>query len=417
MLRWKRFAEPVLLRQHSSFPGTIPGCGSSKTAALIKRSKSKMARRQNRINAAYYRGGTSRGLIFKRSDLPKDQNNWGPIFCGALGSPDPNGRQLDGLGTGIGSLSKICVVEPSNREDADIDYTFVQIGIKDGAVDYSSNCGNMSSAVGPFAVESGMVPAESDGEATVRIFNTNTKKLIKSRFQVRDREAVADGPLAIAGVAGTGAKVELAFVNPAGSRTGKLLPTGRTRDVFDGISASCVDVGNPCVFVQARELGVDGAILPEEAEAHPDLVSRLEYLRRKAAVAMGLAPDEASVPDAAPKILMVSPPSPYSTLSGEKLSGDSTDLIIRSLSGMGFHRALQITASLATAVAAKINGTVVAANLVKKTVDADGIILGHPSGTLLVTAKFDAEGSVSEATVFRTARRIMEGQVFWRGVR
>jgi 2-methylaconitate cis-trans-isomerase PrpF len=150
------------------------------------------------------------------------------------------------------------------------------------------------------------VPAESDGEVTVRIFNTNTNKLIKPRFQFRDQEAVVDGPLAIAGVTGTGAKIELAFVNPAGSRTGKLLPTGQALDEFDGISASCVDVGNPCVFVQATDLRVDSTILPEEAEAHPDLVSRLEYLRRKAAVAMGLAPDEASAPEAASKILMVS---------------------------------------------------------------------------------------------------------------
>ena len=376
-----------------------------------------MAGRQNRITAAYYRGGTSRGLMFKRCDLPENQNDWGPIFCGALGSPDPNGRQLDGLGTGIGSLSKICVIEPSERDEADVDYTFVQIGVKDGAIDYSSNCGNMSSAVGPFAIDSGMVPAGSDGETTVRIFNTNTNKLIKCRFQVRDGEAVADGPLAIAGVAGTGAKIELAFVNPAGSRTGKLLPTGKVLDEFNGIKASCVDVGNPCIFVQAEDLGVDGIILPDEAEAHPDLVSRLETLRRKAAVAMGLAPDEASVPEAAPKILIVSQPSPYLTLSGEKLNGDSTDLIIRSLSGMGFHRAVQITASLATAVAAKMEGTVVAANLAKKAVDADGITLGHPSGTLLVTAKFDAKGAVGEATVFRTARRIMEGQVFWKGIK
>lgn len=374
-----------------------------------------MASKQNRINAAYYRGGTSRGLMFRRSDLPKNQNDWGPIFCGALGSPDPNGRQLDGLGTGVGSLSKICVIEPSEREEADVDYTFVQIGVKDGAVDYSSNCGNMSSAVGPFAVDCGMVVPDSDGETTVRIFNTNTNKLIKSRFQVRDGEAVADGPLAIAGVAGTGAKIELAFANPAGSRTGKLLPTGRARDHLDGVEVSCVDVGNPCVFVQAKEMEVDGRILPDEAEAHADLVSRLERLRRKAAVAMDLAPDAASVPEAAPKILMVSPSSPYSTLSGEKLRDDSTDLVIRSISGTGFHRAVQITAALATAVAAKIQGTVVAANLAKKPVNADGITLGHPSGTLLVTAKFDAEGCVSEATVFRTARRIMVGQIFWKG--
>ena len=139
--------------------------------------------------------------MFKQSDLPENPNDWGPIFRGALGSPDPNGRQLDGLGTGIGSLSKICVIAPSEREDADVDYTFVQIGVKDGAVDYSSNCGNMSSAVGPFAVDCGMVSAKFDGETQVRIFNTNTNKLIKSKFQVLDGEAVADGPLSIAGVA------------------------------------------------------------------------------------------------------------------------------------------------------------------------------------------------------------------------
>jgi 2-methylaconitate cis-trans-isomerase PrpF len=353
--------------------------------------------------------------MFKQSDLPENPNDWGPIFRGALGSPDPNGRQLDGLGTGIGSLSKICVIAPSEREDADVDYTFVQIGVKDGAVDYSSNCGNMSSAVGPFTVDCGMVSAKFDGEKQVRIFNTNTNKLIKSKFQVLDGEAVADGPLSIAGVAGTGAKIELAFVNPAGSRTGKLLPTGRVLDDFDGIKASCVDVGNPCVFVRAADLGVDGTILPDEAEAHPDLVRKLEKIRRMAAVTMGLATDEASVPEAAPKILMVSPPSSYSTLSGKKLSAESTDLVVRSLSGMGFHRALQITASLATAVAAKTEGTLVAATLAQSSVDADGITLGHPSGTLLVAAKFEAEGSVSEVTVFRTARRIMEGQVFWKG--
>ena len=353
--------------------------------------------------------------MFKRSDLPANQNDWAPIFRGALGSPDPNRRQLDGLGTGMGSLSKICVIEPSEREEADVDYTFVQIGVKDGAVDYSSNCGNMSSAVGPFTVDCGMVPADFDGQTTVRIFNTNTNKLIMSRFQVRDGEAVIDGPLAIAGVSGTGAKIELAFVDPAGSRTGKLLPTGQALDEFDGIKASCVDVGNPCVFVQAAELDVDGTILPDDAELHPHLVSRLENLRREAAVAMGLATNQASVPEAAPKIVMVSPPSPYSTLSGERMRANSVDLVVRSLSGLGFHRAVQITASLAIAVAAKMNGTVVAANLAPSPVDVDGITLGHPSGTLLVTAEFGADGSVSKASVFRTARRIMEGQVFWRG--
>ena len=415
MLQGKGIAKLQLRRQHFSCIFTPYQYVNQTTGLIVQRGMATVSGRQNRIPAAYYRGGTSRGLMFKQSDLPENRNDWGPIFRGALGSPDPNGRQLDGLGTGIGSLSKICVIAPSEREDADVDYTFVQIGVKDGAVDYSSNCGNMSSAVGPFAVDCGMVPVKFDGETQVRIFNTNTNKLIKSRFQVLDGEAVTNGPFSIAGVAGTGSKIELAFVNPAGSRTGKLLPTGRVLDDFDGIKASCIDVGNPCVFVQAADLGVDGTILPDEAETHPDLVRKLEKLRRMAAVTMGLATDEASVPEAAPKILMVSPPSSYSTLSREKVNAESTDLVVRSLSGMSFHRALQITASLATAVAAKTEGTLVAATLAPKPVDADGITLGHPSGTLLVAAKFEADGSVSEATVFRTARRIMEGQVFWKG--
>lgn len=352
--------------------------------------------------------------MFKRSDLPKDQNDWGHIFRGALGSPDSHGRQLDGLGTGIGSLSKICVVAPSSRADADVDYTFVQIGIRDGAVDYSSNCGNMSSAVGPFAVDSSIVNANDNGEASVRIFNTNTNKLIKSTFEVREGEAVVDGQLAIAGVPGTGAKIQLAFLNPAGSRTGKLLPTGQPRDTIDGITVSCVDVGNPCVFVEATSLGISGTILPADGEAHPTIVTALEKLRRKAAVVMGIATDEAHVPEAVPKIIMISPATPYSTLSGETFSTESTDLIVRSLSGGGFHRALQITAGLATATAVSIEDTIVAANVSSKRVDCDGITLGHPSGTLLVTAKFGADGIVSEATVFRTARRLMEGNVFWK---
>ena len=405
-----------LLRQQLRFKGIRFEFELSGRRHIVQTRQSlvTMAGKQSRTPATYYRGGTSRGIMFRRSDLPKDQKEWGRIFCGALGSPDPHGRQLDGLGTGVGSLSKICVIEPSERPDADVDYTFVQIGVRDGAVDYSSNCGNMSSAVGPFAVDSGIVEAEPNGEATVRIFNTNTNKLIKSTFQVQGGETVVDGPLAIAGVAGTGAKIELAFQKPGGSRTGKVLPTGRPLDEFDGIKASCVDVGNPCVFVQAADMGVDGTILPDAGEAHPDIITRLEKLRRKAAVAMGIAPDEASVPEAAPKIIMVSPPSPYKTLSGEKFDTGSSDLIVRSLTGLGFHRALQITAGLATAAAAKIEGTVAAMNVSKKPVDADGITLGHPSGTLLVTAKFDADGVVSEATVFRTARRLMEGNVFWR---
>jgi 2-methylaconitate cis-trans-isomerase PrpF len=173
-----------------------------------------VARAQQSLPAAYYRGGTSRAVIFKTNDLPIDQKQWPAIFRGVINSPDPNGRQLDGIGGGVSSLSKVCVIGTSQRPDADVDYTFAAIGVKTSEVDFSSNCGNMSAAVGPFAVDSGLVQA-ADGQATVRIHNTNTGKIIHATFPVEDGEAGVDGSFEIDGVAGSGAKIELAFQNPA----------------------------------------------------------------------------------------------------------------------------------------------------------------------------------------------------------
>lgn len=180
-----------------------------------RRQASIFTKKQNRLPAAYYRGGTSRAIIFRQQDLPKDRKEWEPIFCGAIGSPDPNGRQLDGLGGGISSLSKICVVGPSSHPEVDVDYTFAAIGVKNWDVDYSSNCGNMTSAIGPFAIDTGMVKSHEDGEGTVRIHNTNTGKIIHSTFPVAEGEAATHGNFAIDGVAGTAAKIKLAFINPA----------------------------------------------------------------------------------------------------------------------------------------------------------------------------------------------------------
>ncbi len=184
---------------------------ASVTNHIVRRYTS---RRQNRLPAAYYRGGTSRAIIFNQKDLPKDLAEWTPIFCGVIGSPDPNGRQLDGLGGGISSLSRVCIVGPSTHPDADVDYTFAAIGVKNRHVDYTSNCGNMTSAIGPFAVDHGLVNIEGD-EATVKIHNTNTGKLIYSRFPIVDGEADPWGYFEIDGVATKGAKIELAFIDPA----------------------------------------------------------------------------------------------------------------------------------------------------------------------------------------------------------
>ena len=169
---------------------------------------------QNSLPAAYYRGGTSRAVIFRQQDLPPNRDEWAPIFRGVIGSPDPYGRQLDGIGGGISSLSKICVVGASSRSDADVDYTFAAVGVKDDEVDFSSSCGNITSAIGPFAVEVGLVPAGSDGQRVVTIHNTNTGKLIDSTFPVEDGQVVVNGDFAIDGVAGTAAKIQLAFLNP-----------------------------------------------------------------------------------------------------------------------------------------------------------------------------------------------------------
>jgi 2-methylaconitate cis-trans-isomerase PrpF len=369
---------------------------------------------QRTIRAAYYRGGTSRGLMIKTHRLPEDRDKWDPILRSALGSPDPSGRQLDGLGAGISSLSKVCVVDKSERCDADVIYTFVQVGVKKGELDYSSNCGNMSAAVGPFAINSAILKRPPDGETEVRIFNTNTNKIIKARFQVKDGEALTEGDFCIDGVAGSSAKIELAFQDPVGSRTGKLLPTGKVVDNLEfGIEASCIDVANPCVFVRAEDFEVDGTILPAEGDAHPTLITRLEKIRRKGAVKMHLAKDEESVPEAAPKLVMVSPSAAYTTLSGRKIEANESDLVIRSLSGTNLHRAVQMTVALATAAAAKIPGSIVEQCLSKTPIDQSGITLGHASGKMMVTAKFDDQGLVTEATVFRTARRLFEGTLYW----
>lgn len=200
----------------------------------------------------------------------------------------------------------------------------------------------------------------------------------------------------------------------SGSKTGKLLPTGNVTDTFDGVKATCVDVGNPCVFTQADDVGIDGTILPDEVDAHPTLHKTLESIRRKAAVAMGLCKDEASTPGSIPKIAMVSRATSHKLLSGEMIQGNTIDLVVRALSVGQPHRAVPITVALAIAAAANIEGSTVHASVSSERVDPDGITLGHSSGKIMVGAKFDGKGSLIHATVFRTARRLMDGYVYWK---
>ncbi|TPG59832.1 PrpF family protein [Roseomonas nepalensis] len=379
--------------------------------------------KQRSIPAVFMRGGTSKAILFHARDLPADRAAWDALFAAAMGTPDPYGRQLDGMGGGVSSLSKVCVIAPSPRADADVDYTFAQVLIRENHVDYRGNCGNMSSAVGPFAVDEGLVEARGES-ATVRIHNTNTGKIIHGTFPVEEGRARYDGDLAIPGVGGTGAPVRLDFLRPGGATTGRLLPTGRPMDRlevpgFGAIEASLVDAANAAVFVRARDLGLSGTELPEELEARPDLLRLLDGIRRQASVLMGIAPD----PEAAraistvPYIGFVSPPAAAPTLSGEPLAASAMDLAARIISNGQPHRALPLTGSLCTAVAARIRGTVVA-EMRRDDAAAGPLRLGMPSGVLTVGADVVEEEGAWEAragSFYRTARRLFDGRVWLPG--
>ncbi|MSO77704.1 MAG: PrpF family protein [Alphaproteobacteria bacterium] len=376
--------------------------------------------RQMRIPAVFMRGGTSKAIVFHQRDLPADRREWDAIFLAAIGSPDANGRQLDGLGGGISSLSKVCVVGPPSRPDADIDYTFAQVSVKDATVDYSGNCGNMSSAMGPFALDEGLIQA-TGGATSVRIHNTNTNKIIVSRFAVDDGLAAVDGDFALPGVAGHGAPIRLEFLDPGGAGTGKLLPTGNAVDRLDVpglgiIQVSMVDAANACAFVRAGDLGLTGTEMPGALDADTALLDKLDRIRRTASVAMGIAAsfEAAKSRVSSPKIGFVSPPQAAKTLAGEALAPSAMDLTARMISVGQPHRAVPLTAALCIAVAARVAGTLVnqAASGVRPEAD---IRIAQPSGLTVVAAHVRQENTgwrADHAVVYRTARRLMDGTVY-----
>ena len=374
---------------------------------------------QKKYPAVFMRGGTSKAIMFHARDLPADRAEWEAIFLSAMGSPDPYGRQLDGMGGGVSSLSKVCVLAPSARADADVDYTFAQIQIQEARVDYGSNCGNMSSAVGPFAVEEKLVPA-ADGDTTVRIYNTNTKKIIHSRFAVRNGRAVIEGELSIPGIASSGAPIRLDFIEPGGATTGKLLPSGKALDLLDipglgKIEISMIDAANACAFVAADALGLKGTELPDELERNSTAMEKLAAIRLQASLAMGVCStlEAARARKGVPFIGFVSPAQDALTLTGETLAAGAADLTIRMLSNGQAHRALPLTASLCAAVAARIDGSIVAR--VARRGAGERLRLAMPSGVLTVGAQTRCDNGVwhvVSGSFYRTARRLFEGCVY-----
>ncbi|EKC97891.1 hypothetical protein A1Q2_07894 [Trichosporon asahii var. asahii CBS 8904] len=351
------------------------------------------------VPATFYRGGTSKALLFNDADLPPSREERDALFLSAMGSPDPNGRQLDGMGGGYSSVSKVVVVGKSEQEGADVDYTFCQ-------------------AVGPFALETGLVPPHPTERGNlVRIFNTNTSKLVHALFPADGTRPLLSGGYTIDGVSGSHARISLEFLNPHGSRTGRFLPTGHVVDTLDlgewgVVQASLVDCGNPCAFVLASDVGMSGTETP--AEIKGDVLAKLNALRNAASVAMGLTGTmaEADKKRSVPKVVVLSPPSEHAVLSGAVLGREDTDVVCRCISAGDPHRALPITAALCTAAAAQVPGTLVAK--VARRGD-DGIVIGHASGTIAVDARVEQTPQgweVPSASVFRTARKLFEGNVF-----
>ncbi len=379
--------------------------------------------KQLRLPAVFMRGGTSNAVVFHAKDLPRDRAQWDEIFLAAIGSPDPYGRQLDGMGGGVSSVSKVCVVGPSSRPDADIDYTFAQVQVRKAEVDYSANCGNMSSAMGPFAVDEGLFKV-AGAEAVVRIHNTNTKKIIQARFSMDEGLSEVDGDLAIPGVSGTGSPVRLEFLQPGGATTGTLLPTGNVTDVLEvpgvgKLTVSMVDAANATVFVRASDLGLKGTEMPDALENNAGIMKKLGAIRVAASVAMGIArnPEEAAKKSAVPFVGFVSEAQDAMLLTGDTIKAGDIDLTARMLSNGQPHRALPLTVSLCTAVAARIEGSVVH-QATRNTGDRNAPIrIAMPSGILTVAADVhnkDGQWHAEQGAFYRTQRRLFEGYVYVR---
>lgn len=364
----------------------------------------------------YMRGGTSKAVIFKKEDLPEDDGCWDDIFLKVMGSPDV--KQIDGMGGTASSTSKLAVVSKSDVENIDVDYTFFQIGITQANVDRRVNCGNISTAIGPFAVDEGMVEAV-EPVTKVRILNTNTGQVIEELVEVEDGHAKVHGEESIFGVPGTGSKIQMTLFGVGGATTGKLFPTGNLKDIFDvpglgNIEATVIDASTATVLVKAKDLGMKGTEL-FELNSDKTFLKRMEWIRGKAAVLCGFADciEEAAKKSAAiPDIAMVAGPQGFLTLDQKNIQASDMDLCARTISMGMLHKAYPVTGGIALAAAAFTKGTV-ASECVRLSDDSKEIKIGHPSGIFVVGMNMDGS-QIESVRVTRTARRIMDGFVYVR---
>jgi methylitaconate Delta-isomerase len=374
-----------------------------------------------KIPCAIYRGGTSKPIFFMEDDLPKEAKRRDHIVLEAFGSPD--GRQIDGLGGADPLTSKVAYIGAPTVPGTDINYTFGYVGIANPVIDYTGNCGNTSAAVGPFALLRGLIrPIEPITK--VRIYNTNTKKVILAEFQVKDGEFVSEGDFRIDGVPGSGSKILLDFIGSGGSVTGKLLPTGRVREevkfpTLGTLEVSMVDAANPFVFVRAKDLGLRGNENMDEFGNNETTLKKCEEIRSVVAELMGIAKREEATAKSpgVPKIAVVAPPAPYSTPKGQ-VEAHQIDVVARMTALQRLHKAYAVTGAVCLGAAAKIEGTIV--NEIYRQVQPSNppaIRIGHPTGTIHVEIEIEKQNGqleLTKAALARTARLLMDGSVYVR---
>jgi probable AcnD-accessory protein PrpF len=390
---------------------------------------------QGRIPATYMRGGTSKGVFFRLEDMPAATRTPGRardvLFQRVIGSPDSYGKHIDGMGGATSSTSKCVIISKSERADHDVDYLYGQVSIDTDFVDWSGNCGNLSTAAGAFGIHAGYVDADRiprDGVCIVRIWQANIGKTIIAHVPITDGQVQETGDFELDGVTFPAAEIVLEFLDPAdegeGDDGGAMFPTGNLVDELDvpeevvaggKLKATLINSGIPTIFVNAADLGYTGAELQEAINSDPAALKRFETLRAIGAVRMGLikSVDEASKRQHTPKVAFVAPPVDHVTSSGKSVNAGEVDLMVRAMSMGKLHHAMMGTASVSIASAAAIPGTLV--NLAAGGGDRKAVRFGHPSGSLRVGAEAiqrDGQWTITKAVMSRSARRLMEGWVY-----
>jgi len=384
---------------------------------------------QIKIPATYMRGGTSKGVFFRLQDLPEAAQRPGAardrLLLRVIGSPDPYGKQIDGMGAATSSTSKTVILSKSARQGHDVDYLFGQVAIDKAFVDWSGNCGNLSAAVGPFAIANGLLDAERvprNGLCTVRIWQANIGKTIVAHVPITDGQVQETGDFELDGVSFPAAEVQLEFMDPAddGEEGGAMFPTGRVVDELEvpGVGtfeATLINAGIPTIFLNAADIGCSGTELQGAINGDPAALARFETIRAWGAVKMGLIREvsEAATRQHTPKIAFVAPPADYLASSGKAVRAAEVDLLVRALSMGQLHHAMMGTAAVAIGTAAAVPGTLV--NLAAGGGEREAVRFGHPSGTLRVGAQAHREKGgqwvVTKALMSRSARVLMEGWV------